>query len=196
MIPTGPSRRSRSCNSSTPTAMENLHDEDLKRRVEDLASWLFGADAEWQLGGPETWEEQLLKPRERLAEAAALKKRISGLRDDESLHLAGTVNPWTPFQQRLLYRAWRAAWDCLSKPSGDPAVSRIAAELRAAVAEENAAHRPESDEPVPGSRLAVRACQCGLDLLERRRGGIIRKRSGKARGGDGVRGDGGSARHA
>ena len=162
--------------------MDHL-DRDLKRRVEDLEAWLFGADAEWNLGGPETWEEQLLKPKDRLEQAAALKKRITGLRDDESLHLAGTVNPWTPFQMRLMYRAWNAAWDCLTREPNDAVTSRLATELRAAVGEHMSALHPATGEPGPGSRLAVRACQCGLDLLERKPGGLGRKAGGKVRSG-------------
>ena len=157
-------------------------DPDLKRRVEDLEAWLFGADAAWHLGGPETWEEQLLKPKDRLEQAAALKKRVMGLRDDESLHLAGTVNPWTPFQLRLLYRAWNAAWACQTdRRDADAITSRLASELRAAVVEDKLLPPAPVAENPPGSRLAVRACQCGLGLLERRPGGVVRKRQGKTR---------------
>jgi hypothetical protein len=166
---------------------EDAHlDPDLKRRVEDLEEWLFGADAAWNLGGPETWEEQLLKPKDRLEQAAALKKRVGGLRDDESLHLAGTVNPWTPFQLRLLFRAWNAAWDCLASEARDEVTSRLASELRSAASEDKAALSPATGTAGPGSRLAVRACQCGLDLLERKPGGLGRKRAGgKVRSGGG-----------
>jgi hypothetical protein len=166
-------------------------DRDVKRRMEDLEAWLFGADAAWELGGPETWEEQLLKPKDRLEQAAALKKRVMGLRDDESLHLAGTVNPWTPFQLRLLFRAWNAAWACLASEPSDDVTSRLASELRSAVSEDRAAINPATGTAGPGSRLAVRACQCGLGLLERKPGGVGRKRGGgdKVRSGKGARQD-------
>jgi hypothetical protein len=170
----------------------DINDHDLKRRVEDLEAWLFGADAEWELGGPDSWEEQLLKPKDRLEQAAALKKRIGGLKDDESLHLAGTVNPWTPFQMRLLYRAWQAAWGSFGHEADDAVSERVGAELRAAIAEDKALPPTPLAENPPGSRLAVRACQCGLDLLERRPGGIARKRRGKQR----ERGSGGRERAA
>ena len=161
---------------------DDQFDLDLRRRVEDLEESLFGADAAWNLGGPETWEEQLLKPKDRLEQAAALKKRVMGLRDDESLHLAGTVNPWTPFQLRLLFRAWNAAWECLDTEAGDEITSRLSSELRSAVSEDKAMLKPATGEPGPGSRLAVRACQCGIDLLERKPGGLGRKRAGGAAG--------------
>ena len=169
-------------------AQQDDLERDLKRRVEDLEEWLFGADAAWNLGGPETWEEQLLKPKDRLEQAAALKKRIGGLRDDESLQLAGTVNPWTPFQMRLLFRAWNAAWECLASEPRDEVTSRLASELRSAVSEDRTTLNPATGTSGPGSRLAVRACQTGLDLLERKPGGLGRRRAGgKVRSGKAAR---------